>query len=113
MDFPLPPGAITPDPWKIRLRREALGATQAEVGEQLGAKWPAMFISRIESYQGKIDEAMLAKLAHMLDCAAEDLCSGAAEWHRNYRTAHEARPWRNVSATNKQRSADALRRRPP
>ena len=109
MDFPLPPGAVTPDPWKIRLRREALGLTQPQVGEALGLKWPAMGVSRIEGYVRGLDEATMLALAEVLRCDPADLCSGAAEWWRNYRTAHESRPWRNVSATEKQKSADAAR----
>ncbi len=109
MDYPLPPGAVTPDPWKIRLRREALGLTQPQVGEALGLRWPAMYVSRLESYVRQVDEATLTALAALFKCDPSDLCSGAAEWWRNHKTAHESRPWRNVSATEKDKSAKAAR----
>lgn len=112
MDFPLPPGALCPDPWKIRLRREACGATQPQVGEALGLRWPAMGVSRIESYQSPVTPEMLAALAAMFGVDEADLCSTAAEWHRNHRIAQENRPWgkRKVSATEATR-VDTLKRK--
>ena len=61
---PLPPGAVCPDPWKMRLAREKAGLTQADVGYALGFKWPAMYVSRLESYQQGIKPAEIGR-AHV------------------------------------------------
>lgn len=108
--IPVPPGQVVPDPWKIRLRREAAGLTQPQVGEALGAGWPAMTISRLEGYTLAVTPEVLAALAQLFGCDEVDLCSSAAAWHKNHDLFVARRPFRNVTATQFAKDAASQRR---
>lgn len=109
--IPVPPGQVVPDPWKIRLRREAAGLTQPQVGAALNAEWPAMTISRLEGYAISVSPDVLGALAELFGCDQVDLCSGAATWHKNYELWQARRPFRNVSAAQFAKDAESDRRR--
>jgi transcriptional regulator with XRE-family HTH domain len=73
-----------PDPWLIRVAREARGLTGEQLAVKMGLQPSSrVCVSRWETYRGKIGAETLARLVKALDVKEADLCSAGNAWTAN------------------------------